>query len=34
MDRENNVKEYFPPMLTPLQRQILNLMDVPLSLYT
>jgi transposase len=34
MDRENNVKEYFPPMLTPLQRQVLNLMDVPLSLYT
>lgn len=33
MDREGNTMEYFPPMLTPLQKQILNLMEVPLTLY-
>jgi transposase len=32
-DRHDNVKEYFPPMLTPLQKQILNLMEVPLTIY-
>jgi transposase len=33
MDRDGNVTEYFPPMLTPLQKQILNLMEVPLTSY-
>ena len=32
-DRENNLKEYFPVKLTSLQKQILNLMEVPMSLY-
>lgn len=32
-DREGNVTEYFPPMLTPLQKQILHLMEVPLTIY-
>ena len=32
-DRHDNVTEYFPPMLTPLQKQILNLMEVPLTIY-
>ena len=32
-DRENNLKEYFPAKLTSLQKQILNLMEVPMSLY-
>jgi len=33
VDRDDNVTEYFPPLLTPLQKQILNLMDVPATLY-
>jgi transposase len=33
LDREGEVTEYFPPRLTPLQKQILNLMEVPLTLY-
>jgi transposase len=33
LDRDDNVTEYFPPMLTPLQKQILNLMEVPLTSY-
>ena len=33
IDRENNLKEYFPAKLTPLQKQILSLMEVPVSLY-
>jgi transposase len=33
MDREDNVTEYFPPMLTPLQKQLLRLMEVPMTLY-
>jgi len=33
LDRDDNVTEYFPPMLTPLQKQILNLMAVPATLY-
>ena len=33
LDRDDNVEEYFPPMLTPLQKQILNLMEVPLTSY-
>ena len=33
MDQDNNLIEYFPPKLTPLQKQILDLMKVPLSLY-
>lgn len=33
MDRDGNVIEYFPPSLTSLQKQILNLMGVPLALY-
>jgi transposase len=33
-DRENNIIEYFPPKLTTLQKQILNLMEVPGSLYS
>lgn len=32
-NRDGEVTEYFPPMLTPLQKQILNLMEVPLTLY-
>jgi transposase len=31
--REGNVAEYFPPLLTPLQKQLLNLMEVPLTSY-
>ena len=33
VDRDDNVTEYFPPMLTPLQKQILHLMEVPATLY-
>jgi transposase len=33
LNRDGEVTEYFPPMLTPLQKQILNLMEVPLTLY-
>jgi len=33
LDRDDNVTEYFPPLLTPLQKQILSLMDVPATLY-
>ena len=33
LDRKGEVTEYFPPMLTPLQKQILNLMEAPLALY-
>lgn len=33
IDRDGNVTEYFPPILTPLQKQILNLMKVPLTSY-
>jgi len=33
LDGDDNVTEYFPPMLTPLQKQILNLMEVPLTSY-
>ena len=32
-DRQNDIKEYFPPELTDLQKQILTLMEVPISLY-
>jgi transposase len=32
-DRDGNVTEYFPAKLTPLQKQVLNLMGVPLTLY-
>ena len=32
VDRQDNVTEYFLPMLTPLQKQILNLMEVPATL--
>lgn len=33
-NQENKVIEYFPPKLTSLQKQILNLMEVPISLYS
>jgi len=33
VDRDDNVTQYFPPMLTPLQKQILHLMEVPATLY-
>ncbi len=33
MDQDNNLIGYFPPKLTPLQKQILDLMKVPMSLY-
>jgi transposase len=33
VDRKDNATEYFPPMLTPLQKQILSLMDVPMTIY-
>jgi transposase len=33
LNRDGEVTEYFPPMLAPLQKQILNLMEVPLTLY-
>lgn len=32
-DPDENAVEYFPPSLTSLQKQILNLMKVPLTLY-
>ncbi len=32
-DRDGNVTDYFPAKLTPLQKQVLNLMGVPLTLY-
>lgn len=32
-DRKGNVMEYFQPRLTPLQKQVLNLMGAPLKLY-
>ncbi len=32
-DCDGNAVEYYPPALTSLQKQILNLMDVPLALY-
>lgn len=33
MDQENHLVGYFPPTLTPLQKQILDLMKVPRPLY-
>lgn len=32
-DKENTVVEYFPPSLNSLQKQILELMEVPLDLF-
>ena len=32
-DRDGNVTDYFPAKLTQLQKQVLNLMGVPLTLY-